>query len=81
MLTTDTSGSCSIRGYFEDGGRDSVLFRVRLKSDIIEDVAEISTSEVEGLDDSGTVLLYVCIQMFLFIIIFVVAIKNVFLLE
>ena len=40
----------------------------------------VSTSEVEGLGDSGTVLLYVCMQMFLFIIIFVVAIMNIFLL-
>ena len=40
----------------------------------------VSTSEVEGLGDSGTVLLYVYMQMFLFIIIFVVAIVNVFLL-
>ena len=40
----------------------------------------VSTSEVEGLGNSGTVLLYVYMQMFLFIIIFVVAIMNVFLL-
>ena len=40
----------------------------------------VATSEVEVLGDSGTVLLYVYIQMFLFIIIFVVAIVNVFLL-
>ena len=40
----------------------------------------VSTSVVEGLGDSGTVLLYVYMQMFLFIIIFVVAIVNVFLL-
>ena len=40
----------------------------------------VSTSEVEGLGDSGTVLLYVYMQMFLFIIILVVAIMNVFLL-
>ena len=40
----------------------------------------VSTSEVEGLGDSGTVLLYVYMQMFLFIIIFVVTIMNVFLL-
>ena len=40
----------------------------------------VSTSEVEGLGDSGTVLLYVYMQMYLFIIIFVVAIMNVFLL-
>ena len=40
----------------------------------------VSTSEVEGLVDSGTVLLlYVYMQIFLFII-FVVAIMNVFLL-
>ena len=30
----------------------------------------VSTSEVEGLGNSGTVLLYVYKQMFLFIIIF-----------
>ena len=40
----------------------------------------VSTSEVEGLGDSGTVLLYVYMQMFLFISIFVVAIVDVFLL-
>ena len=40
----------------------------------------VSTSEVEGLGDSGTVLLYVYMQIFLFISIFVVAIVNVFLL-
>ena len=40
----------------------------------------VSTSEVEGLGDSGTVFLCVYMQMFLFIIIFVVAIMNVFLL-
>ena len=33
----------------------------------------VSTSEVEGLGDSGTILLYVYLQMFLFIIIFIVA--------
>ena len=38
----------------------------------------VSTSEVEGLVYSGTVLLYVYLQMFLFIIIFVEAIMNVF---
>ena len=40
----------------------------------------VSTSEVGGLGDSGSVLLHVYMQMFLFIIIFVVAIMNVFLL-
>ena len=40
----------------------------------------VSTSEVEGLGDSGTVILYLYMQMFLFIIIFVVAIMNVFFL-
>ena len=40
----------------------------------------VSTSEVEGLGDSGTVLLYVYMQMFLFISNFVVAIMNVFLM-
>ena len=39
----------------------------------------VSTSEVEGLGDSGTVLLYVHMQIFWFII-FVVTIMNVFLL-
>ena len=45
---------------------------------MIEEVAVVSTSEVEGLGDSGTVLLYVYMQMFLFIIIFVATIMNVF---
>ena len=40
----------------------------------------VSTSEVEGLGDSGTVILYVYMQIFLFIIVFVVAIMNIFLL-
>ena len=38
----------------------------------------VSTSEVEGLVYSGTVLLYVYLQIFLFIIIFIEAIMNVF---
>ena len=37
----------------------------------------VSTSEVEGLGNSGTVILYVYMEMFLFII---VGIVNVFLL-
>ena len=41
----------------------------QIESDKIEAVAVVSTSEVEGLGDSGTVLLYVYMQMFLFIII------------
>ena len=41
----------------------------------------VSTSEVEGLGDSGTVLLYVYMQMFLFIIIFVLAIMNVIIIQ
>ena len=49
--------------------------------DIIEEVAVAYTSEVEGLDNSGTVLLYLYMHMFLFIIIFVVTITNVFLLQ
>ena len=34
--------------------------------------------KLEGLGDTGTVILYVSMQMFFFIIIFVVAIMNVF---
>ena len=52
----------------------------QIESDITEGVDVVSTSEVEGVGDSGTVLLYVYMQMFLFTIIFVVAIMNVFLL-
>ena len=40
----------------------------------------VSTSEVEGLGDSGTVLLYVYMLKILFIIIFVISIMNLFLL-
>ena len=41
----------------------------------------VSTSEVDGLDDSGTMLLYVHMQKILLIIIFVESIINVFLLQ
>ena len=47
---------------YGDGGREYMLWsdsESDWKSDIIEEVAVVSTSEVEGLGDSGTVLLYV----------------------
>ena len=59
---------------------DQILSQIERVIIILEEVAVVSTSEVEELGDSGTVFLCVYMQMFLFIIIFVVAIMNVFLL-